>query len=248
MQRTILAVDRFSIETACFGIEGDRFCFSDRADAVPLSARTISTQSIYDYLYFHCIPAPRTIYREISRLENGSHVCVDRGVLRQGSHWQPRFEENRRTPLKDQCQRFRDLLRNSVAMEAEGPGTLGCFLSGGTDSSSIAGTLSTIGGERARTYSIGFDAPGYDEMEYARIAAKHFATDHHEYYVTADDVVAGIQRASAYFDQPFGNSSVVPAYFCARMARDDGVSRMLAGDGGDELFGGNVRYRFQQIP
>ena len=247
LQRIMLAVDRFSIETVCFGVENEQLCFSDRADAVPLKTRTISSQSIHDYLYFHCVPAPATIFREVSRMEHGSHLCIDRGEWRQNSHWRPRFEEQRDASLAELSHQFRDLLRNLVAMEAAGPDKPGCFLSGGTDSSTIAGMLGASEGGRARTYSIGFDAPGYDEMEYARIAARHFGTDHHEYYVTANDVVDGIHDVSAYFDQPFGNSSVVPAYFCARMAHSDGVARLLAGDGGDELFGGNVRYRMQQF-
>src|SRR6185369_682527 len=88
----------------------------------------------------------------------------------------------------------------------------GCFLSGGTDSSTIAGLLGEVTGAPARTYSIGFDVPGYDEMEYARIAARHFRTDHHEYYVTPDDVADAIPRIGDICDQPFGNSSAVPAY------------------------------------
>jgi asparagine synthase (glutamine-hydrolysing) len=84
-------------------------------------------------------------------------------------------------------------------------------------------------------------------MEYARIAARHFGTDHHEYYVTADDVVTSIEAIVTSFDQPFGNSSVLPAYYCASMARDSGVEMLLAGDGGDELFGGNTRYAKQRI-
>ena len=104
-----------------------------------------------------------------------------------------------------------------------------------------------IGGEPARTYSIGFEAAGYDEMAYARIAARHFGTDHHEYYVTPDDVLAFAPRMAAYCDQPFGNSSAVPAYYCAQLAKSDGVEVLLAGDGGDELFGGNERYAMQAI-
>jgi asparagine synthase (glutamine-hydrolysing) len=245
--RIILAVDRFSIETVCYGIENGQLCFSDRADAVPLKTRTVSSQSIHDFLYFHCVPAPATIFREVSRMEHGSHLCLDRGELRRASHWLPRFEENRDVPLAELCHQFRGLLRNLVAMVAGGNDKLGCFLSGGTDSSTVAGMLCATTGDRARTYSIGFDAPGYDEMVYARLTARHFDTDHHEYYVTADDVVHGINDASAFFDQPFGNSSVVPAHFCARIARADGVTRLLAGDGGDELFGGNIRYRLQQF-
>ncbi|MDO9189526.1 MAG: asparagine synthase C-terminal domain-containing protein, partial [Sulfurimicrobium sp.] len=95
--------------------------------------------------------------------------------------------------------------------------------------------------------AIGFEADGYDEMEYARIAARRFSTQHHEYYVTPDDVVAAIPQIAAIFDQPFGNASAVPAFYCSRMAKADGLSRILGGDGGDELFGGNERYAKQTI-
>src|SRR6185436_7996996 len=126
---------------------------------------------------------------------------------------------------------------------ADGP--VGTFLSGGTDSSTIAGMLGEVTGEPARTYSIGFEAQGYDEMAYARIAARHFGTRHHEYYVTPADVADAIPRIAAVHDQPFGNSSAVPTYYCAKLAKEDGVDTLLGGDGGDELFGGNERYAKQ---
>jgi asparagine synthase (glutamine-hydrolysing) len=107
--------------------------------------------------------------------------------------------------------------------------------------------LGEVTGQPARTYSIGFEAQGYDEMHYARIAARHFGTRHHEYYVTPDDVVRAIPRIAAIHDQPFGNSSAVPTYCCAQLAREDGVDALLGGDGGDELFGGNERYAKQYL-
>jgi asparagine synthase (glutamine-hydrolysing) len=84
-------------------------------------------------------------------------------------------------------------------------------------------------------------------MGYARIAARQFATRHQEYYVTADDVVAAIPRIAAVHGQPFGNSSAVPTYYCARLAAADGTAVLLGGDGGDELFGGNERYAKQRL-
>src|SRR5262249_16699723 len=125
--------------------------------------------------------------------------------------------------------------------------SVGTFLSGGTDSSTVAGMLGEVTGQPARTYSIGFDAQGYDEMAYARIAARHFNTRHNEYYVTSDDVVSAIPQIAAVHDQPFGNASAVPTFYCAKLARDDGVDVLLGGDGGDELFGGNDRYATQYL-
>src|SRR2546423_8658491 len=82
-------------------------------------------------------------------------------------------------------------------------------------------------------------------MVCARIAECHCNLNHHNYYITPDDLVQSIPNVAASFDHPFGNSSVLPAYYCARLAKADGVTRMLAGDGGDELFGGNSRYAKQ---
>ena len=144
------------------------------------------------------------------------------------------------------AEEFRGLLRDAVRTELDG-GKAGCFLSGGTDSSTVAGMIRAVTGRQPATYSIGFDAAGYDEMEFARVAARHFDTEHHEYYVTPADLVRSIPFVAAGYDQPFGNSSALPAYYCARMAADDGVRKILAGDGGDELFGGNTRYAKQRV-
>ncbi len=137
-------------------------------------------------------------------------------------------------------------MREAVADQLDGSKPA-CFLSGGTDSSTVAGMIGLAAGRPAATYSIGFEAEGYDEMEFARITARHFGTEHHEYYVTPNDLLTGIPAVAAHYDQPFGNSSAVPAYFCAKVAHDDGVTRLLAGDGGDELFGGNSRYAKQKV-
>ena len=245
--RVLLAVDRFSRETAAYRHVDGVLAFSDRADAVPGHARELDPQSLYDYLYFHCVPAPATIYRGVQRLREASLVEATHGALREARHWEPDYAVHARPGLAQLSTRFRALVRAAVMEEAAHGERLGCFLSGGTDSSTVAGMLQEIAQEPVRTYSIGFDAQGYDEMEYARIAARHFRTDHHEYYVTPQDVVAAAPALARSFDQPFGNSSVLPAYFCARLAAGDGVTRMLAGDGGDELFGGNTRYRMQQL-
>jgi asparagine synthase (glutamine-hydrolysing) len=157
-----------------------------------------------------------------------------------------RFQEDGKASLGELKEEFLGLLRSSVRAASAGQ-KVGSFLSGGTDSSTIAGILCEVGGAPAQTYSIGFEAQGYDEMAYARLASRHFGTAHHEYYVTPDDVVAAIPQIAAVFDQPFGNASAVPSYYCARLAHADGITRMLGGDGGDELFGGNERYAKQSV-
>jgi len=220
--------------------------FAPRADDLADADTPVDPQAIFDYLYFHVIPSPRTIYKGIYRLPPGHYALFENGQLTVAPYWVPSFEEQPSPSFDALKDEFRQLLRDAVATRLDGSKPA-CFLSGGTDSSTVAGMIGLTSDKVASTYSIGFDAQGYDEMEYARLASKHFKTEHHEYYVTPDDLVRSIALVAASYDQPFGNSSALPAYYCAKMAREDGVSKLLAGDGGDELFGGNSRYAKQRV-
>lgn len=246
-QCAFLAVDRFAIETLCYRADARTLAFSDRADCVAGRGDELDPQAIFDYLYFHMIPAPRTIFSQVRRLPAAHAVLVDRQGAHVMRHWALQFDEQHRQPFVKARDTFRQLVLDSVAEELAGHQRVGAFLSGGTDSSTVAGMLGQVTGRPAPCYSIGFDAEGYDEMEYARIAARHFGCEHHEYYVTPDDLLASIPAVAQHHDQPFGNSSSLPAYYCGKIARADGCSKMLAGDGGDELFGGNSRYATQRV-
>jgi len=244
--RQFAAVDRFAIHSLCYRIERDRLQVGERADTIAGDSADIDPQAIFDYLFFHVIPAPRTIFTGVTRLSAGHYALQENGKVSVERWWNPIFVEDTPARFDVLRQEFNRLLRDCVARRLDGL-RVGCFLSGGTDSSTVAGIVTELTGHAAHTFSIGFKAEGYDEMEYARTAARHFGTDHHEYYVTADDVVRSIQVIAVSYDQPFGNSSVLPAYYCAKMALETGIELMLAGDGGDELFGGNTRYAKQQI-
>jgi asparagine synthase (glutamine-hydrolysing) len=253
----LLALDRVGTVPLAWRLAGEALVFGSSADAIgrhPATPARLDPQGIYNYVYFHMVPSPGTVHRGVQRLLPGEYLLYKNGAVETGSYWRMRFEENGSRPFAELKEEFGAVLRSSVR-EAAGDQAVGAFLSGGTDSSTIAGVLTEVGGRPAKTYSIGFEAQGYDEMEYARIASRHFGTEHHEYYVTPDDVVAAIPQIAGVFDQPFGNASGGPAFYCARWARADGVTRMFGGDGGDELFGGNERYskqhvfaRYQQVP
>ncbi len=96
-------------------------------------------------------------------------------------------------------------------------------------------------------FSIGFEEQGYDEMEFADIAIKKFQNKHHKYYVNFDDVLHLFNEIPKIYEEPFGNSSVVPTYAAAQFAKRNGVNHLLGGDGGDEVFGGNQRYATQKL-
>lgn len=241
-----LAIDRFAICSLCYRQVGDQLLFAERADELADANSEVDPQAIFDYLYFHVIPSPRTIFKGVYRVPPGHYVLFENNRLTVAPYWTPTFEEVLHQPFEKLRDEFRALLQQAAARQLD-DGKAACFLSGGTDSSTVAGMIGLAHGAPAATYSIGFEAEGYDEMAFARIAASRFNTEHHEYYVTPDDLVRSIPMVAASYDQPFGNSSALPAYYCARMAKEDGVTRILAGDGGDELFGGNARYAKQRV-
>jgi asparagine synthase (glutamine-hydrolysing) len=248
-RESLLAVDRIGIAPLVYAHAGDGVVFGSSVQWVAAcrdETPGIDVQSVFNYLFLHCVPGPTTIVADVRRMLPGSYLHIRGGRVECDRYWKPRYNEASTYDSAELEGEFRHLLEQAVE-RALSSGVPGAFLSGGTDSSTVAGMLTRLRGKGARTYSIGFEAAGYDEMSYARIAARHFATSHHEYYVTPDDVLAVAKEVASFCDQPFGNASAVPAYYCAKLAAADGVDLLLAGDGGDELFGGNERYAMQAI-
>jgi asparagine synthase (glutamine-hydrolysing) len=245
----LLATDRMGIYPIAYAARGDGLIvFGSTNDAIASHPRVpidVDGQALFDYVYFHMIPGPRSALRSITRLGAGSYGRFRGRAAEVRPYWEMRYFENENPPFALLKDRFIQSLRATVTDAASDE--VGAFLSGGTDSSTIAGLLAAQSRGRAKTFSIGFDAAGYDEMSYARIAARHFDTQQFEYYVTPDDVVAAVPALAEAYDQPFGNASAVPTYYCARLAAAEGVTRLLGGDGGDELFGGNARYATQHL-
>ena len=246
----LLAVDRMGIRPLCYANPAGRLVFGSSAEGVavhPEVGGALSNQAIFNYLFCHVVPGPGTIFEAVHKLRAGECLSFGNGAVVRRFYWQLRYEDEAKDSLDALKLRFRELLREATSRGIEGDAEIGAFLSGGTDSSTVAGLLTQLRGKPAKTYSIGFAAEGFDEMAYARITARHFATSAHEYYVTPQDVVNAVPVVARAYDEPFGNESAVPTYFCARMAHADGVRVMLAGDGGDEIFGGNARYAKQKL-
>jgi len=209
----------------------------------------IDPAAVQEYLQYSCIPAPKTIFKGVWRLKPG-HQLTSKPTPSATPYWDVRYRDcdEHRTEAAWADDTL-NAIRSAVSLNLSGvdKSRVGCFLSGGTDSTSVAGLVSKCTNEPASTFSIGFDDSRYNEIEYARIAARHHNFKHHEYFVTPDDILALIEKAVPAFDEPFGNSSIVPTYYCARLAAENGVTHLLAGDGGDELFGGNSRYVHDQV-
>ena len=204
--------------------------------------RDLDPRALYDYVFFHMIPAPRSIHVDCVRLPAAHALRWESGRVMLEPYWRPPFSEHGR----DRPRSVLDAVQRGVERSLS-EGLTGAFLSGGLDSSTVSGCLARARPGDAPTFSIGFRADGYDEIPYARTAATHFGNQPHEYYLKPSDLPDAIERIATAFDEPFGNSSALPAYFCARLASDAGVETLLAGDGGDELFAGNTRYAAQRV-
>jgi asparagine synthase (glutamine-hydrolysing) len=245
----LVAIDRIGVHTLAFSAGAGGMVFASRADAVaahPVVGDQLSFQALFNYFYFYDVPAPGTIYQRVEKLLPGQYASFKDGQLERDFYWRLNYRDEPRTDFEQMSRQFHKVLRTSVARSASDELTA-AFLSGGTDSSTVAGVLTELRGKPARTYSIGFSADGFDEMEYARIAARRFGLDMREYYMKPEDILSAIPVIAQHYDEPFANESAVPTYFCARMAHADGYRVMLAGDGGDEIFGGNTRYAKQKV-
>ncbi len=263
----LLANDRMGRQPLFYSINDDSVLMGSSLDSLRLLCTDtgLDAQALYHYTYFHMVPAPGAAIDGFQKLESASvlELTPDRRTL--ARYWTPtfheRFGESSAVTAASAHEELRRRLKTAVKRCVVAGGDLtsapetaetettrvGAFLSGGLDSSTVAGMLSEVQGGSADAYAIGFDAEGYDEMPFARLAAQHFGVRLHEHYVTPEEVVRVLPDIAAAFDEPFGNSSVLPAYFCAHMAAEDGVEVLLAGDGGDELFAGNERYASQRI-
>lgn len=249
-KRLLLATDHIGQHNLYYAVTANGIVFGTTADAViahPEVSADISHQSIYDYVYFHHCPSPCTIYKQVQKLEGGQLLIYQEGKIELTYYWIPQFKETLPGSLAEASQDLKNKLTNAVKHYSTTAEETGAFLSGGLDSSSVAGALSLVYPGKARTFTMGFPVEGYDEIEYARIASAHFDTQANEYYLTPEDTVAAIPKIAAYYDEPFGNSSALAAYYCAKFAKEKGIKVLLAGDGGDELFAGNERYAKQLL-
>lgn len=210
---------------------------------LPYVSAEINQESIYHHLNFSYIPTPYTIYKSIWKLAPGTKLDLTSKEVKR--YWMPEYREELSNMNEDQL--ISDLENEIVNTVSQynniGSNDYGCFLSGGTDSSAITGILAKAAGENnLNAYSIGFNEEQFDELEYAEIAAKAFAIDHHTLRISSEDSISIIDDLVNSFDEPFGNSSAIPTFFCAKLANSSNRNIMIAGDGGDEIFGGNERY------
>lgn len=207
--------------------------------------REIDPGALDAYLTFGYVPEELCIFKGVNKLEPGHFLIYKDGQVRTERYWDFDFSGETLTESEEEiAETLLDKLREAVGVRLISEVPLGAFLSGGVDSSAIVGLMSQIMDQPVKTFSIGFNEDSYNELKYARMAAKHFATDHHEFILTPDFVNV-VDDLVWHFDEPFADSSALPTYMVSKLAREH-VTVILSGDGGDELFAGYTRYVIDQ--
>jgi asparagine synthase (glutamine-hydrolysing) len=245
-EQLLLAIDRFGMKKLYWRQEAHRLLFASRISAIRAVQNgrcEIDPTAILQFLLFSAVPAPLTSDRGIHKLQPGTLLTLRAGNAEVQQYWDIDYSESADGDVSRWSRELQNSMRAAVLRNLEDCDTsrTGCFLSGGTDSSSVVALASEVH-KPVKSFSIAFEESGFSEIDFARIAATAFQTSHHEKFLVPQDACDVIDRVIAYYDEPFANSSAVGSYYCAALAREHGVDTLLAGDGGDELFGGNDRY------
>jgi asparagine synthase (glutamine-hydrolysing) len=251
-----LVRDRMGEKPIYYGVLGPAFVFASEIKALqthPDWRGEIDRTALAGYVRYGYVPTPSSIFRGIRKLEPGSILTVRASDIAgarlpsPSAYWRlpDAIELAAAQPFLGDAREAEDeldvLLRRSVKGQMISDVPLGAFLSGGIDSSTVVALMQAQSTSPIRSFTIGFTESTYDEAGYARRVASHLGTRHEELYVTPGDALAVISKLPRMYDEPFADSSQIPTYLVARLARTV-VTVALSGDGGDELFGGYNRY------
>ena len=245
-----LARDRFGKKPLYYWTEGTRLVFGSEIKSVlanPQVPRRLRPEAIPPYLTFGYVPTPDTFFEGVRSVPPGHVLIVEPGRdPRLECYWKPPIacldgERQLDLSLGEAAREVRSRLEAAVRRRLISDVPLGAFLSGGIDSSTVVGIMARELGRPVETFTIGFeDSDGYDERQFARLAAAKHATEHHE-FVVEPDAVDLVERLVWHHDQPFGDSSAIPTFLLSEVTRRH-VTVALSGDGGDELFAGYERF------
>jgi asparagine synthase (glutamine-hydrolysing) len=248
----ILATDRFGVKPLSYNATPTTVVFASQPRGILASGRVkkgVNAIALVNYLNFTVVPAPLSAFEGIAKLSPATYLVWKEGNTHIRHYWDMKYPEDAEGTTKHLAAELLERMEETVRVTSSDVPLprLGCFLSGGTDSSSVVGLLTRVKKGPVASLSIGFAEERFNELEYAELAAKHFGSQLVVSRLGPEDAFRILPKIVALYDEPFANSSVIPTYHCQMLARERGIEVMLAGDGGDELFGGNERYQTQQV-
>ena len=246
-----LVRDRFGEKPLYYGWMGKTLLFGSELKALqahPAWVGTVDRDALTLYLRYGCIPAPHTIYKDVYKVRPAAIVTISPGgKFRSVHYWS--LEDVIRNGLDNPIQgpeseildELEQELKRAIGQQMVADVPIGAFLSGGIDSSVVVALMQAQASQPVRTFTIGFESVDYNEAIYAKVLARYMGTEHTELYVSPSEARAVIPQLPSIYDEPFADSSQIPTFLVAQLARRD-VTVALSGDGGDELFGGYNRY------
>jgi asparagine synthase (glutamine-hydrolysing) len=248
--RLVLGRDRIGEKPLYFRREAQRLLFASELKSI-LTARNVPRQlnlnALQEYLALGYVPAPRSILEGIEKLLPGHYLVAEKGLASTHEYWNVPCGETEEHSEEDWIEQVREKLLETIKAQLVSDVPLGAFLSGGIDSSTIVSAMARLTGRTVKTYSIGYggDQSYYNELPYAKLVARQFATEHHE-IVVSPNVTELLPKLVWHLDEPIADSACLTTYLVSRLARES-VKVILSGVGGDELFGGYRRYLGESI-
>jgi asparagine synthase (glutamine-hydrolysing) len=260
-----LARDRIGVKPLYYAELPGGFVFGSEIKALlehPAVTPDIDEHAFFDYLTFAFTPPPRTMYRGISKVAPAERMVVRAdGTVVRDRYWDP-LAAAAESPTRDMSERemterVRELLQESIRKRMMSDVPFGVFLSGGLDSSTNVALMAELSDQPVRTFSTApREHSKYDELQYARLVADRFKTDHHEIVIDSDDMEEFLPTLFHHQDEPLSDWTAVPQHFVSKLARDTGTIVVQCGEGADELFhgyNGYVAHRryvrpFQRLP
>lgn len=239
------ARDRFGKKPFFYTVQGGLFCFASELSClrrIPGLTLTPDPQALMRYLAYQYVPCPGTMFREAVQLEPAHALLLKDGDVHTFRYWDlPPSDEHSGISEEDASRELYSLLRTAVAKRMVSDVPIGVFLSGGIDSSIVAGLMAGLSDTPIETFSIGFTEASYDESNYARIVADAFSTNHHVRILSADDCADILPDIVSRMDVPMADASMAPTWLLSRETRRE-VTVALGGDGSDELWAGYEHY------
>ncbi len=247
-QQLFITRDRLGIKPLYYSVLDDgALIFGSELKVLkqhPNLPRQLDPRAIEDYFTFGYIPEPKTIFKDVFKLEPGHYLLLDRNEQTKPEpkqYWDLHLN-GQALSLQDTDKELIDRLSEAVKIRLVSEVPLGAFLSGGVDSSAIVALMSNLQDSPVNTCSIGFDVKEFNETEFADTVAKRYNTNHRSDIVNQDDFEL-LDKLADLYDEPYADSSSMPTYRVCELARQH-VTVALSGDGGDELFAGYRRYRW----
>jgi asparagine synthase (glutamine-hydrolysing) len=239
--RLLLARDRVGKKPLYYAVLPTGIYFGSEISCLRRAGVPLETdpEALRLYFQFNYIPDPLSAYRAIRRVPAGGWLSYQRGTVRQGRYWQMPAPVATAAPGLTHAEavvRVREKFDEAVRIRMIADVPLGAFLSGGIDSSSVVASMARQSPDPIKTFSIGFEESRFNELPYAAMVARQYATEHHEIVVRPDSIGI-IQKFTKHFGEPFADSSAIPTFIVSEFAARS-VKVALSGDGGDELFGG----------